>query len=198
VLLPKALNAGDKLELDMEVEGDYMRGTDGLKDCYYPRSNTSWYPRHGYLDRSSYDLTFRHPKRLHVASVGARVSEEPDAEDKDGAIAKYKMQEPVALVTFALAHVGDGACASDQAGHRVDDLSRAEVAPVLDHAGQERSARRQYHDVSHTPTARAVDQADDRCAGQVACSDDDVEANAVDDRQRLGDVCDGSAHFDAR
>jgi hypothetical protein len=30
------------------------------------------------------------------------VSEEPDAEDKDGAIAKYKMQEPVALVTFAL------------------------------------------------------------------------------------------------
>jgi hypothetical protein len=57
VLLPKALNAGDKLELDMEVEGDYMRGTDGLKDCYYPRSNTSWYPRHGYLDRSSYDLT---------------------------------------------------------------------------------------------------------------------------------------------
>jgi hypothetical protein len=102
VLLPKPLNAGDKLELDMEVEGDYMRDTEFCKDCHYPRSNTSWYPRHGYLDRSSYDLTFRHPKKLHVASVGARLSEELDAEDKDGAIAKYKMQQPVALVTFAL------------------------------------------------------------------------------------------------
>jgi hypothetical protein len=102
VLLPKALNVGDQVELDMEVEGDYMRDTEFCKDCHYPRSNTSWYPRHGYLDRSSYDLTFRHPKKWHVASVGARLSEEPDAEDKDGAIAKYKMQSPVALVTFAL------------------------------------------------------------------------------------------------
>jgi hypothetical protein len=102
VLLPSALNAGDKLELDMEIEGDYMRGTESCKDCHYPRSNTSWYPRHGYLDRATYELTFRHPKKLHVASVGARLSEEPDAEDKDGAVAKYKMQLPVALITFAL------------------------------------------------------------------------------------------------
>lgn len=102
VLLPKPLNAGDKLELDMEVEGDYLRDTEFCKDCHYPRSNTSWYPRHGYLDRSSYDLTFRHPKKWHVACVGARLSEGPDAEDKDGAIAKYEMKSPVALVTFAL------------------------------------------------------------------------------------------------
>ena len=102
VLLPSALNAGDKLELDMEIEGDYMRDTEFCKDCHYPRSNTSWYPRHGYLDRATYELTFRHPKKLHVASVGARLSEEPDAEDKDGAVAKYKMQLPVALITFAL------------------------------------------------------------------------------------------------
>ncbi len=102
VLLPKPLNAGEKIELDVEAEGDYMRDNQYFKDCYYPRSNTSWYPRHGYLDRSSYDLTFRHPKRLHVASVGARISEGPDPEDKDGAVAKYKMEQPVALVTFAL------------------------------------------------------------------------------------------------
>ena len=102
VLLPKPLNAGDKLELDMEIEGDYIRDTEFCKDCHYPRSNTSWYPRHGYLDRSSYELTFRYPKRLNVASVGARLSEGVDAEDKDAAVVRYQMQQPVALVTFAL------------------------------------------------------------------------------------------------
>lgn len=102
VLLPQAIKPGDKIELDMEVEGDFMRGHDLFKDCQYPASNTSWYPRHGYLKRSTFDLTFRHPKRLHVASVGTRLSEEVDAEDKDGAISKYKMEFPVALVTFAL------------------------------------------------------------------------------------------------
>lgn len=102
VILPQALKAGDKVDLDIDVEGDFMRGNDLFKDCHYPASNTSWYPRHGYLKRSTFDMTFRHPKRLRVASVGTRLSEEADAEDKDGAISKYKMEFPVALVTFAL------------------------------------------------------------------------------------------------
>lgn len=102
VFLPQTLKPGDKFELDLEVEGDFMRGHDAFKDCQYPASNTSWYPRHGYLKRSTFEMTFRHPKRLHVASVGTRLSEEPDAENKDGAISKYKMEFPVALVTFAL------------------------------------------------------------------------------------------------
>ena len=102
VFLPQTLKPGDKFELDLEVEGDFMRGADGFKDCQYPASNTSWYPRHGYLKRSTFDMTFRHPKRLHVASVGTRLSEEPDVEDKDAVISKYKMEFPVSLVTFAL------------------------------------------------------------------------------------------------
>jgi aminopeptidase N len=79
-----------------------VQDTEECKDCYYPRSNTAWFPRHGYLDRASFDLTFRHSKRLHVASVGVRLSEAADPEDKDASISKYQMQLPVALVTFAL------------------------------------------------------------------------------------------------
>lgn len=101
VFLPAALNANEKLELDMKLEGDFIQDIDGI-DCYYPRSNTSWYPRHGYLNRSTFDLTFRHAKKLHVASVGARSSEEPDAEDKDTLVSKYQMPLPVSFVTFAL------------------------------------------------------------------------------------------------
>ena len=102
VLLPQMLKAGDQLELDLDVEGDFMMDTERCKDCHYPRSNTTWYPRHGYLDRATYELTFRHPKKLRVASVGARLSEAPDAEDKDGFVAKYEMKQPVALIVFAL------------------------------------------------------------------------------------------------
>jgi hypothetical protein len=102
VFLPQTLKAGDMLELDLDLEGDFMMDTETCKDCHYPRSNTTWYPRHGYLDRATYDLTFRHPKKYRVASVGARLSETPDAEDKDGFIAKYEMKQPVALIVFAL------------------------------------------------------------------------------------------------
>jgi Peptidase family M1 domain len=104
VFLPAALKANEKLELDMKLEGDFMQDAEvsSFVDCYYPRSNESWYPRHGYLDRATFDLTFRHLKRLLVASVGARVSQEPDPEDKEALISKYQMPLPVALVTFAL------------------------------------------------------------------------------------------------
>lgn len=102
VFLPEALKAREKLELNVSLEGDFMRDTDFVKDCYYPRSNTTWFPRHGYLDRATFDLTFRHPKKLRIASVGARLSEDADPEDKDGMITKYRMEQPVALVTFAL------------------------------------------------------------------------------------------------
>lgn len=102
VLLPQTLKAGDQLELDLDVEGDFMRDTEFCKDCHYPRSNTTWYPRHGYLDRATYELTFRHPKKWRVASVGARLSETLDPEDKDAGISKYEMKQPVALIVFAL------------------------------------------------------------------------------------------------
>ena len=102
VFLPEALKAREKLELNVSLEGDFMFDNEFVRDCYYPRSNTSWFPRHGYLDRATFDLTFRHPKKLVVASVGTRVSETPDPEDKDATISKYLMDQPVALVTFAL------------------------------------------------------------------------------------------------
>ena len=102
VFFPQSLNGGEKIELDIDVEGDFMRSHDLFRDCQYPASNTSWYPRHGYLKRSTFDMTFKHPKRLRVASVGTRLSEEVDPEFKDAGVSKYKMDFPVALVTFAL------------------------------------------------------------------------------------------------
>ena len=47
-------------------------------------------------------MTYRHPKKLRIASVGKRLSEDIDVEDKNTMVTKYQMQQPVALITFAL------------------------------------------------------------------------------------------------
>ncbi|HKO97967.1 MAG TPA: M1 family aminopeptidase [Pyrinomonadaceae bacterium] len=116
VFLPAPVEAGKKVELEFTLDGDFMHdgqlfidryyyrffAPHGVIDSYYPRSTTSWYPRHGYLDRSTFNMTFRHPKKLRIASIGSRLSEEADAESKDGVITRYEMKQPVALATFAM------------------------------------------------------------------------------------------------
>ncbi|MBA3351046.1 MAG: hypothetical protein H0U23_01235 [Blastocatellia bacterium] len=102
VFLPTPLKANEVVELEMEFEGDFLRQSPWIGDVSYPRSNESWYPRHGYLDRATYDLTYTHAKKLKVGSVGTRYMEAPSPENKDIVVTKYRMTQPVALVTFAL------------------------------------------------------------------------------------------------
>jgi hypothetical protein len=102
VFLPRALQAGQKLELELTLEGDFMRGSDFIRDCFYPASNTTWYPRHGYLDRATYDLVFLHRKNRRIASIGQRLSEEPSPDDKEALVTKYRMASPVPIATFAI------------------------------------------------------------------------------------------------
>src|SRR5687768_6539407 len=102
VFLPEAAKAGQPLAFEFELEGDFMRDSVSVQDCFYPYSNTAWYPRHGYLDRAVYDLGFRHKKNRRVASVGLRLSEEPDPENKELTLTRYRMEHPVPIVTFAL------------------------------------------------------------------------------------------------
>src|ERR1044072_3203938 len=103
VFLPDSIAAGQKLLFDFILQGDFMYDAESVADCHYPRSNESWFARHRYLDRATFDLTFRHPKKLKIASVGVRLSEDPDAENKNIVVTKYRMDHHVPLVVFALA-----------------------------------------------------------------------------------------------
>lgn len=103
VFIPSDSAVGQTLDFEFLLEGDFMYDAQSVEHCHYPRSNESWFPRHGYLDRATFDLTFRHPRRLSVASGGERLSEEPLPDDKDAVVTKYRMQHPVPLMTFALA-----------------------------------------------------------------------------------------------
>jgi Peptidase family M1 domain len=100
VILPNPAQAGQKLDLELELEGDFIQQPPITGETHYPRSNTSWYPHHGYLDRATYEMSFSHSKKLKVATVGTRQSEK---EDGDQTTTVYKMNLPVSFVTFALA-----------------------------------------------------------------------------------------------
>ncbi len=113
VFLPAVRKAGEKFTVIIEAEGDFL-GESGdspriaggrivfVSGCYYPWINGEWYPRHGYLNRSLFDITYQHKKRMRVAGTGVRVEEGLLGDDKDTAITRWKMESPVALVTFAL------------------------------------------------------------------------------------------------
>ena len=103
VFMPSRMASGQTFELELNLSGDFMYDAETVADCHYPRSNSTWFPRHGYLDRAIFDLTFRHPKKLRVASAGLRVSEQPDVEEKNILVTKYRVDQPIPLLTFALA-----------------------------------------------------------------------------------------------
>jgi len=102
VVLPAAATAGRNLTMSVELEGDFMQSVDRLPNCYYPLSNTSWFPRHGYLQRSTYDLTFHHKKDVRIAATGSRIQEAANPASKDTMVTRYKIDQPVALAVFML------------------------------------------------------------------------------------------------
>jgi predicted aconitase with swiveling domain len=102
VVLPEGAEKGVPFDLEVDAEGDFLREAESVVNCSYPRSNEAWYPRHGYLDRATYTINYLHAKKLKVASVGLRETEAPWAEDKDVTMTRYRMNQPIALATFAL------------------------------------------------------------------------------------------------
>lgn len=104
VFVPTATKRGDLIELEITMQGDFLEQPDIAQSTgfSYPRSTTSWYPRHGYLDRSEYKLTFTHSKKVKVVCVGDRISESPSLDNKDLVVTQYHMDHPIALATFAL------------------------------------------------------------------------------------------------
>jgi hypothetical protein len=97
LVLPASLGKGQSVTVNLKMEGHDSLWSWGA-NFHYPRSTTSWYPRHGYLARSKFQLVFHHKKANRIASIGQRVKEEPAA--GDDFITEWAVNDPVALVTF--------------------------------------------------------------------------------------------------
>ena len=99
LVLPAPLAREESTTVKIKLEGKDSLWT-WKSSFHYPRSTTTWYPRHGYLARSRFDMTFRHNRKYRVASIGQRALEGPIEDGSDEWITKWVMNEPVALVTF--------------------------------------------------------------------------------------------------
>ena len=97
-ILPEVVNKGDKFSVELVLDGDFISKMGAF---LYPSSNESWYPQHGYLRRSTFNLLFRHDKNDIVASVGRLAREGIWPDTKDDAMTEYLMDWPVSLVSFA-------------------------------------------------------------------------------------------------
>ena len=102
VVLPKTMAAGQKFSLSLDLKGDFMTESDRIRGTYFPRSTETWYPRHGYLARSRFDVSMIHRKRDHVVSVGEFVKEGPAPGTTDDVLTEFRMDQPIALATFAV------------------------------------------------------------------------------------------------
>lgn len=90
------------MTLVVRFEGDFMINVSVFAGNYYPSSNTTWYPRHGYLERSTFDLVFHHGKNVKVVAGGTRVKEEADPAAKNEMVTEFALDKPVAVVSFAI------------------------------------------------------------------------------------------------
>ncbi len=99
--LPQPIKKGEKFSIDVSLAGDFIDNQRQFEHHFYPQSNTCWYPRHGYLKRSTFELIFRHKKRHTVASGGSLVREEPWPDEKDERLTEFRVDDPITFVTFA-------------------------------------------------------------------------------------------------
>ena len=83
LLLPAAHARGERFSVEFEAAGEFINDEiSPLLDAHYPLVDGQWYPRHGYLGRSTFDITFLHRKKYKVASSGVRLKDGGPSDEK--------------------------------------------------------------------------------------------------------------------
>ncbi|HEV8267571.1 MAG TPA: M1 family aminopeptidase, partial [Thermoanaerobaculia bacterium] len=97
VILASPLAAGEIVSLRLTYKGDSVLEEQG-DDNFAVRARESWYPNLGaFSDPSTFDLTFRVPKKKQVVAVGTLVDSKVD-----GAVAvtRWKADRPIRVAGF--------------------------------------------------------------------------------------------------
>ncbi len=101
VVLPAAVDKGQQFTLKITLAGEFMFESETTTRTYFPLRTTTWYPRHGYLQRSVFDMRFQHRKKDVVASIGTVVRDEDIPDGKDMRVTEFRLDDPVALTSFS-------------------------------------------------------------------------------------------------
>jgi hypothetical protein len=95
VILPEPTRAGKTGKLTFKYAGKAVE--QDLYGDFYIKSTTYWYPQYGYLQRATYDLTFRCPRRCKFVSIGKKVEEKVE---KDYLVTRWVEDFPIKVASF--------------------------------------------------------------------------------------------------
>jgi hypothetical protein len=96
VVTPDALPAGTEHEFSFEHEGDVISSAGN--GVYFVGARSTWYPR-GAAEFSTYDLTFRYPKKLTLVTAGELVDDRIDGETR---VTRRSTAVPIRFAGFNL------------------------------------------------------------------------------------------------
>jgi aminopeptidase N len=123
VVLPAPLDPGVTGRLQIAHEGQVIaRSGNGI---YYVGARTNWYPKHEAVF-STYDLTFRYPKKLQLVASGEVVE---DRTDETTRVTRRRIDSPIRFAGFNL---GDYEKASEtRAGLTIEVYANRSLEPGL-------------------------------------------------------------------
>ncbi len=96
VVTPEALSAASQHEFSFEHEGDVISSAGN--GVYFVGSRANWYPR-GAPEFSTYDLTFRYPKKLTLVTPGELVEDRTEGEIR---VTRRRTSVPIRFAGFNL------------------------------------------------------------------------------------------------
>jgi len=97
----RPLAKGEKVTVRLRTVAEHAY-LDWQGAFHYPLSTETWYPRHGYLERSKFDLTFWHRKKSAVISVGTRKEENQAMENGAFLETRWVTELPASFIAFAV------------------------------------------------------------------------------------------------
>jgi hypothetical protein len=99
VILPGLSEKGQEEKLTLSYSGDVLDKND--YGDFYVKYGISWYPTYGYLQKSTFDLSFKTPDRFEFVTIGRKVEER-----KEGSyFCTHWIEDiPVAIASF---NIGD-------------------------------------------------------------------------------------------
>jgi len=126
VVLPAAPKQGEEFRLTFRYSGHVIR--DSGNGVYFVGARESWYPHLGdAADFSSYEMTFRWPRRLKLVATGSKLDEK---EEGDSRVGHWKTETPAAVAGFNL---GEYAVASvNSANYSVDVYANRQLEMALE------------------------------------------------------------------
>lgn len=94
LVLDSPMSAGENRRVTVFYSGELLANVDGN---YAMKHRLNWYPRAGYLQPATYEISYAHPKNMQVLSTGVRVQEWETGEEKHS---KWVQEVPSLAAAF--------------------------------------------------------------------------------------------------